>query len=306
MKEEQWINIAYNLKRAKRAFISIISVNIIIIIVKTYLFLITGALILMAFLADSILDILNDVISIFAVHRASKPPDMDHPYGHGKYEALARIMISIALFFTAFEIVSESLNRILTGSSKLVISQLVLYLIGILALVYVVISVSELIAAKRTEVNILKASAWHYITDPITSIFVLVSLWLVSIGYWLFDIIGASIICVLIGFSALGIFKEASTILLDQAVIDSKRIRDAILAKFYPKVVDCHDIRTRTDGFGIYLECHILVKDDLTVKEAHDIAHKVEDFIRKRFREKLFHGITIHIEPEVSHDRAHQ
>lgn len=176
MKEEQWINIACNLKRAKRVLINIISVNIIIIIVKTYLFLITGALILMAFLADSVLDILNDVISIFAVHRASKPPDMDHPYGHGKYEALARVAVSIALFFTIFEIVSESLNRILTGSSKLVVSQLVLYLIGILALVYVVISVSELIMAKRTEINILKASAWHYITDPITSMFVLVSL----------------------------------------------------------------------------------------------------------------------------------
>jgi len=286
-----------DLLTAKKILFCVLSVNVIILLTKISLSIVTGSLVIFAYIMDSTLDILNDAIAVFAVKRAATPPDLDHPYGHGKYEALARVTISLMLGITIVGIVLESIDRFLIGAYEIRISQIVLNVLIVLLCAYVLISLIELYYAKRTGVSVLEASAWHYITDPMTTIIVLIALYMVSIGLWYLDIIGSLIICAMIGYGAYKIFREASEVLLDRAIIHPTELRRIVIEKFRPNVIDCHAIRSRTDGFGVYLDCHIVVKPGMTVEEAHELAHEVEDFIREYYRDKKFHGITIHIEP---------
>ncbi|MHA1616752.1 MAG: cation transporter dimerization domain-containing protein [Candidatus Njordarchaeales archaeon] len=71
---------------------------------------------------------------------------------------------------------------------------------------------------------------------------------------------------------------------MDAQAIDPEIIKHRILQKFAPTVKDCHDIKTRTDGFGCYLELHVLVDPSITVREAHDVAEEIENYLKEFFR----------------------
>lgn len=287
-----------NFTLASRVILTILIANLIAIFLKLYLFLLTYSLAILAYLTDTFIDVMNDSIALIALRKAKKPADSDHPYGHGKYEALSRLIISIFVFITVFEIASQSIERILVGKIAVIVESNMLNFFFFFIIYYLSISTIELYFFKKTKIKLLEASLWHYMTDPLTTILVLVSLWLVSKGLFLMDLIASYAICGIIIYAAYKIFKESILILVDQAVLDHEKIRERILAKFSPIIKDCHAIKTRSDGFGVYLECHIITDPNLTVKEAHELAHKVERYIRDTYSDIDFKGLTIHIEPE--------
>ena len=292
-----WSQVSGNLAKAKIVIFIVLTFNLIIIGVKGFLFLITGSLTIFAYFIDSVLDVINDYIAIIAVRRASIPPDFDHPYGHGKYEALARLVISLFLIIVVLEIILESVKRVFWGRISLIITQEILLIVLGMFFFYIGIAGIEVIFSKKLGAKILEASAWHYITDPLTTLVVLVSLWLISVGYWYFDILASLAISAIITYGALRIFREASTVLLDRAVLETSELKKYVLEEFYPDVLDVHAIKSRTDGFGIYLECHIIVGGGMNIRDAHDLAHRVEDFIKRVYKDRKFHGILIHVEP---------
>jgi len=291
---------ASNFQKAIKIIFIILLANIFIGVLKLYMFLITGSLAILAYLIDTFIDIMNDSIAFVALNKAMKPADIDHPYGHGKYEALSRLIISILVFITVFEIVSQSIERLIFSRTFIFINWNVLQLFLILILYYVLISGVELYSYKKTGIKLLEASLWHYVTDPLTTIIVFISLFLVSMGLYYLDIIASYLICVIILYAAYKIFRESALILVDQAVLDHEEIREKILSRFYPLIKDCHAIKTRSDGFGIYLDCHIIIDPNLTVEKAHELAHQVERYIKEIYQNKVFRGLTIHIEPEGS------
>ncbi len=286
-----------NFLTAIKVVSSILILNIIILGVKLYVFMSTSSLAVLAYVIDTFIDIMNDAIALIALNKAMKPADTDHPYGHGKYEALSRLIISILVFITVFEIATQSVERLIFSKTFITVDWNVLQLLLFLLFFYFVISGVELYFFRKTRIKLLEASLWHYITDPLTTILVFVSLLLISQGLYYLDVIASYMICAIIIYAAYNIFKESALILVDQAALDHEEVRNRILSRFYPQIKDCHAIKTRSDGFGIYLDCHIIIDPNLTVKEAHDLAHQVERYVKKVYPNKVFRALTIHIEP---------
>ncbi len=279
-----------------------LTMNAILIMIKGFLFIITSSLAILAYLTDSLIDLINDSVAYYATRKAMKPPDADHPYGHGKYEAFARVFISILLIFTALEIGFESVKSYLFGGYEVKISTQVYIITLILFFVYLGIAFTEYIIYKKTNIKILEASAWHYITDPLTTLLVIGMLIIYEKGIYMVDSIAAILICILIGYGGFRVLKETLFVLTDSVVIDPEIIKRIVLENFYPRVLDCHAIRTRSDGFGVYLECHLLVDPQISIRRAHQLAHEVEELLRKRFVNLRFHSIIIHVEP---HEEPH-
>ena len=99
---------------------------------------------------------------------------------------------------------------------------------------------------------------------------------------------------------AVKIIKRNAMVLLDASVIDEKELRKKIIEEFKGDIVDCTEIRSRTDGRQVFLEMVLKVRDDISLKEAHSLAHCVEKFIREKFKDFQFAYIHIHYEPSSS------
>ena len=297
IEEIDWSGIQRRVRRAWKIVLIVFLLNITLIMLKAYVYVITLSLTVLAYLVDSLFDILNDMIVLLALRRSSKPPDMDHPYGHGKYEALARVVLSLFLLFTAINIIFEGIKRFLSKEYYLLFPRIVFYILPIFLAAYAFISILELYFSRKLELSILESSSLHYITDPMTTIIVIGAVYFSSMGFWYIDIVGSIIICGIIIYSFFKIFSGASSILLDKYIIEPNIIRNLILEAFKHEVKDVHAIKSRSDGFGVYLEFHLLVAKDFDIESAHKLSHDVEEYLRKVFRNINFHQILIHIEP---------
>ncbi len=103
------------ISKAKKVVLLILLSNLFILSLKIYLFLMTLSLVVLAYLTDTFIDIMNDSIAFIGLRKAMVPADKDHPYGHGKYEALSRLIISIFVFVSVIEISSQSIERLIIG-----------------------------------------------------------------------------------------------------------------------------------------------------------------------------------------------
>jgi len=274
----------------------VLILNIIILGIKSYLYFLTISIAVLAYIFDTVVDIMNDCLSIIGLKRSRIPPDKDHPYGHSKYNAFVATIIATFVIASTFEIIREIFIRITTHTLSIHIDSLIISLLCFLAIVYTVIAYIQYTFSKQYKNIIIELSALRYITDPIFTIVVLIGILLTSIGLWWVDILVSIVIILVILKKALEALEKSSKILLDVAVISPEKLRKDILKAFKGKIIDCIDIYSRTDGENIFLELTLVMNKDLSLKEADKIADEVEAFIRKRYRQYRFARILIHQE----------
>lgn len=288
---------------AHKVLMVMLTITSILLVIKLYLYILTWSIAIFAYAMDTLYDFITDATALWATNKALEPPDADHPYGHGKFEAFARVFIGFLLIFTALEISIESIARMVSGARSLEIPSKVLNILTGLIIVYIIMAMTEYIFYKRTKIKVLEASMWHYFTDPFSTLIIMISLMASSQGMYIADPLAALLVCLILGYSGVKIIFETSPILMDAQIMDPEEIRRIIRKNFGSVVKDCHKIKTRTDGFQYYLECHILVDPNITVKEGHDIADKIEKVIRRSFPDKQFRDVIIHVEP---YEEPHQ
>ena len=274
----------------------VLLINVIILGVKSYLYLLTISIAVLAYIFDTIVDIMNDCLSLISLKRSRIPPDRDHPYGHSKYNAFVATIIATFVIASTFEIAREIFIKVTTHRLSIRIDSLIISLLCFLALIYTVIAYIQYKFSKQHKNIIIELSALRYITDPIFTIIVLIGIFLASIGLWWFDILVSIVIILVILKKALEVLEKSSKILLDVAVISPDKLRKDILKTFKGKIIDCIDIYSRTDGENIFLELTLVMHKDLSLKEADKIADEVETFIRKKYKQYRFARILIHQE----------
>ncbi len=282
-------------REAYRIILKVAVINIILGVIL----LLTGfnidSIALIAFSADKLLDSVNNVLSIIAIYMASKRADKEHQYGHGKFEVLARFFLSMILFISMFQILVNSIMRLF--NPKRILPLQIYELAILLSALAVIISTSVYMSRRgtKTGVKTLTAESYNYLGDTFSMIAVIAGMYLSSIGLYLIDPLIAILIAGMILRLGWKIFKESIDILTDRAVIEPIFIEG--IAKKHKQVREVDEITSRSDGVGIFIEFTLRLDPNLSLEEAHDLAHIIEREIKKKLGKGKVRRITIHIEP---------
>lgn len=283
-------------EKVKTAKLSIFS-NVFLILLKMVVGIITGSVSMMSEAIHSGIDLIASVIAFFSVKISSKPPDKDHPYGHGKYENISGVLEAILIFIAAIWIIYEAVERLLHPKDISNILYGVLVML-ISMIVNFFVSRKLYLVAKKYDSIALEADALHLKTDVYTSLGVALGFLLIYFtGYIWFDSVIAILVAILIIIESFSLLNSAFSPLVDSQlpereiglitnILDNK-LRDDSQIKY-------SRIRTRKSGSQKYLDFILSFPNETTVKKAHDYCDEIEDLINIEFKEI---DINIHIEP---------
>lgn len=253
-----------------------------------------------ALIADAIestTDIFSSILVLFGLKYAKRPADKNHPYGHGKIEPLITFIVVAFLVTSATIIAYESIQNIQTphkaprGWTLIVLGAIILWK-----------EISYRIVIKRsieTNSSSLKADAWHHRSDAITSIMAFIGISIALIfgkGYETADDWAALFASAFILYNSYLIFRPALGEIMDEHLYDDllEEIREESLK--VNGVVGTEKCFIRKAGMKYHVDLHAIVNGEISVKQGHDIAHQLKDYLQKELP-NLGH-VLIHIEPD--------
>ena len=250
-----------------------------------------------ALLADglhTISDLSTDFIVLYASKRASKEADEDHPYGHGRIETLASMLLGAILAAVGIGIGLRGIESVI--DPRHIDPEPITILFAFLAIVFKEgLYRYTLRAARAIHSSLLESNAWHHRSDALSSIVVVIGISAQVLGVPHMDALAAIVVGSMILLMGFRLGRKALDELIDTGLeldlVDE--VRAAMQAD--SSVVGIHNLRTRSMGGQGYIDAHIEVDSDLTVSEAHYIAHKIEYRVKKQFPKII--DVQIHIDP---------
>lgn len=276
-------------------------VNAVLMVLKILFGIVGHSDALVADGVHSLSDFATDVIVLVFVSIAYRSADSDHPYGHGKFETFATLLIALVLLGVAIGIGVAGANTISASLRGEILPRPDLYTV-IVALVS--IAAKELLyrytvsTGQRINSASLIANAWHHRSDAISSVATLVG---VSAAYFLgehwriLDPIASILIAVFIAISAIKIALPSVNELLERS-LPAETVRQAAeIISSVPGVKKYHRLRTRRNGHSMIIDTHIKVDPEINVAEGHRIASDVEKRLRDHFGNDII--TNIHVEP---------
>jgi len=278
--------LAYN-----EGILSIVT-NILLFVLKYWAGIVTGSVAIVADAWHTLSDSLSSLVVIVGAKIASKPPDKEHPFGHGRAELVASILIAALLGFVAYEFISDSIAK-LNNHKEAVFGTLAISVTVASIIVKEVLAQYAFWAARKSGSSSLRADAYHHRTDAISSVIILVGI-LIGRYYWWVDGVLGIIVAFMILYAAYEILSESISRLLGEAP-DAKLISS--LNECADKVsnldLQIHHVHVHSYGYHKELTCHIYLPKTMTVEQAHDLSDKLETQIRL----DLEIVATIHVEP---------
>jgi len=250
-----------------------------------------------ALLADGIhtlSDLSTDFIVLYASSRSSKAADKDHPYGHGRIETLASMLLGAILAMVGIGIGMRGIDTILNPlAHNPEAITIVFAAIAIVAKEGLYHYTRR--AARITYSSLLESNAWHHRSDALSSIVVVIGISAQLMGIPYMDAVAAIIVAVMISWMGLRLGRKALDELIDTGLdLDLvEQVHGAMQAN--ASVIGIHNLRSRSMGGLGYVDAHIEVDPDLTVSEAHYIAHHIEYQVKKQFPKII--DVQIHIDP---------
>lgn len=280
-----------NFLKYLEGWLSII-VNLFLFILKYWAGVVTGSIAIIADAWHTLSDSLSSIVVLLGVKVSNKPADKEHPFGHGRAELIASIIIGMLLAVIAFNFVLESIDKLKNHESvqfgKIAIIATVLSII-----VKEGIAQFAFWAGKKTKSVSLKADAWHHRSDAISSVIILVGIFLGPYFWWIDGVLGL-VVAVMIFYAAYEIINDASGPLLgekpDEDMIKQINTISKQQAGFD---VDVHHIHMHRYGDHTELTFHIRLPKNTSLEKAHDISTDIESKLKKDLKIVA----TIHAEP---------
>ena len=261
----------------------------------------TGSLGILAEAAHSGLDLVAALVTFLAVRLSGKPPDVEHPYGHGKIENLSALFETVLLLVTCIWIIYEAVQRLFFHPVAVELS--VWSFIVMATSIGVDITRSKILykAARKYKSQALEADALHFSTDVWSSSVVILGLLCVGISQWFkgvewlenADAVAALAVAVIVVYVSIQLGMRTVEGLLDTAPKDMAR-QIKVEVEAIEGVSDCHNIRIRHSGPHLFVDVHILVDGHLSLLEAHALTERVEDKIKALSFDV---DVTVHPEP---------
>jgi len=291
----------HNSRKSRVAALSIMS-NSMLVVFKLIVGLYTGAVSILSEAIHSGVDLVAALIAFFAVRASGKPADDEHTYGHGKFENLSAAIEGLLIFVAAAWIIYESVQKLIFPVPIDNI-QWGIVVMGVSAITNLFISRKLFEVGKETDSAALMADGWHLRTDVWTSASVATGLAFYMTGKWFFPALNLEWIDPVIAIGVAGLIiktawkltSEAVTYLLDASLPEEEeKIITLIINKMNPQVLNFHNFKTRKAGSERFVEFHLVVNKDLTVKQAHDICDEITVMIKSQFPKT---EVMIHTEP---------
>lgn len=272
-----------------------VGMNICLTLLKLLVSFLTGSTAILSEAVHSGSDLFTSFIAMFSVKESEKPPDRDHPYGHGKFENIASLMQAVIIFSSGVFIFHKSMQQIIMG----VHIEEVDMGIGVMLISFTAnFFISSFLIKKGKELNspAIEADGWHSRTDVYTSMGIMISLAAVKYtGFTLLDPIIAMGVGSVIFWIAVKIFMDSFVVLVDKRLppIEENLIKNVIKNHSH-SYLDFHRMRTRKTGGNREVDLHLVFPDRTLLKDAHSLASSIEKEIKD-----LYPGIKvlIHLEP---------
>ncbi len=273
------------------AFISIIG-NIILAVIKGFFGLMLNSISMIADAVHTASDVLTSVVVILGFKLSAIPADDKHPYGHGRIEFIATLIISLMLMGVGIKFGMDSYQRYLENTpvkgSYLVVAVMILA-----ALLKELMSRISIDLGNRISSSTLIADAWHHRTDAIASVLVALAILASQFGYYRVDAVLGFAVSALIIWTGIEIFNDSTSKLIGESD-DTQIERINSLAMAIPGVKSTHDVAVHDYGANKVISLHIEVEGTMLLCDAHSIAHEVEETIDRA----MYAVTTVHLDSE--------
>lgn len=280
-------------KLIKTAAIASVMVAILLVLLKTAIWWLTGSVSLLAGLTDSLLDSLASLLNLIAITIALKPADHNHRFGHGKAEALAglgqAVFITISALLVGWQGVKHLLQPIPLVNAYWSILVMLFSLVITIALV-----IFQRYVVKKTASTAITADSLHYKSDILLNISILLALLLSYHGWQQSDAFFGVLIACYILWSAYSVGKEAIAILMDKELPEKVVKQMLALAEAVPDVMGIHDLKTRKSGSHWFVQLHVELPATMSLFKAHQLCLQIRGVIQQQWPQA---DVIIHADP---------
>ncbi len=290
---------ANNLQTAARIALFGLAINLFLAGAKILAGLIGHAYVLIADGIESALDVGGSIVIWGGLTVAARPPDATHPYGHGKAEPIAAVVVAVGVLAAALGLAIQSVREIFLPHHAPAPYTLAVLIVAVILKEILYRYVIRF--GRQMESTAVKTDAWHHRIDAMTSIaaFIGISVALIGGEAWQSaDDWAALFACALIGANGYGLLRPALFEIMDTAPRGKivRSIRRA--ARSVPGVIEVEKCRARKMGLDFYVDLHVGVDGSISVHEGHEIAHQVKRAIQQS--DSRISDVLVHIEPGQS------
>ena len=249
-----------------------------LIVAKMVAWYVTGSVSLLASLVDSVMDSIASLINLFAIRYSLQPADEEHRFGHGKAEPMAGLAQAAFIAGSAIFLIFHAVDRLRFAHEVEQVGVGLAVMILAIVLTLVLLAIQRYVI-QRTNSTAIRADSLHYATDLLTNVSVLIALYLSTLGWTWADPVFAIAVALYIFYSAFNIGHEAFQQLMDRELPDDVLERIQAIAMSHPEVTGTHHTRTRQSGQTRFVQMHLELNENMSLRQAHKIADKVENEI---------------------------
>lgn len=276
-------------------------VNIVLTAVKIVAGVIGRSAAMIADGVHSLSDLLSDVVVLVFTHISSKGRDRDHSFGHGKFETLATLIVSLILVVVGGKLMAGGVQKIagvMNGETIPVPGRIALWAALASVIAKEILYWATMRIGSKVSSPVVIANAWHHRSDALSSIGALAGIGgaiLLGEKWTILDPIASCCISIAIIVVAVKMALPSLSELLETSLPEAVEEDIKKTAAAVSGVEDIHNLQTRRNGISFIIDAHVVVDPTISVVQAHDIATAVEDALRSKYGPET--QISIHIEP---------
>lgn len=283
-------------KTGKKAVIVAITGNILLTIFNFIVGIFSGSTALVAEAGHTLSDILTSVITAIGFRIGLKPPDQEHPYGHGRAEPLVGLIIVVFLVVVAYKIMSEAYSKLLLTSALTPPD----WTAAVMAFIGIAVNISitryMLSIGKKINSPAIIADSHHQKVDIFSCAAIVIGVVGSNLGLLILDPLIAVLIAVLVLRTAYQVGRENIDNLMGKVPSEELIVKIKEAGNIVEGVIDVHNIKVNYMGPNASVDMHIYVDPGLSLGEAHKIAHNVESSVCERV--DLVSIVYVHVDPE--------
>lgn len=281
-----------NYFQIKRVLTITLALNWLVAIAKISIGLFSGSLSILTDGFHSLFDGLSNILGLIGTRIAAKPKSTKYPYGHGKYESLAALGISVLISVVGYEFAKNAIGKLFNLTAPDITLLTFLVMTGAFA-ADLFVYFYENYWGKKLKSAILIADSLHTKAHLFITPSVILGMIAVRAGFPIADPLLALFVVIMLGKMAWEITRETAVTLCDQAFVDEEKIQK--IARQVKGVASSHHIRSRGDNRHVFLDMHIILDPALSLRESHNISYQLKEKIMKELPQ--IKDVVIHPEP---------
>jgi ferrous-iron efflux pump FieF len=273
---------------------------VLLISVKMVAWYLSDSVAMLASLVDSLMDAAASFVNLLAIRYSLIPADAEHRFGHGKAEALAGLGQAVLITLSALFLLNESAGRLMSPqpleATTLAIGVMIFSILVTLALLRL-----QRYTVKRTGSTAVAADSLHYLSDLAMNGGILLALVGASFGLLWLDGLAGLLIGLYVLRAAWQVGHHSSQLLLDREMsADVRQVIASVVAE-HPLALGFHQLRTRESGRTCFIQMHVDMDENLTLRDAHELVESIERRIHQHFPEAdvLIHQDPVKVSPKV-------